>query len=357
MTGYVHVCAACGTRLEVPERYLGRAVRCSSCGARFVAGLTEANSPEVPAEPPATERDNGAFTARCAGCGRQLRIRERHLGQRLKCPACGAVFLATRDLSAPPGGDQLDTSPGESETRPRVPSDPTPKTGSEAVAGDRAAPPDNGSDQPALGAAEIAGEGVGYTHVCTACGSQMQVHARYLGRTLRCTTCRTEFVARARPWTGLPPPEATTSAAPVRRGTPPRGRSRRARWVVASVVLLAGLAAALWWLGSDRRQGFAGELFTVRKARGELGVLRRSDGGAIIAALDRETLGQLVAALARGDDAAAREISVSPRCLELSTGTRVRLLERRKRAVEARVRILDGPWSSRIVWVHIDWIR
>ena len=37
----------------------------------------------------------------------------------------------------------------------------------------------------------------GYIHTCDECGSQMQVHERYFGRELKCTTCRAEFVARS----------------------------------------------------------------------------------------------------------------------------------------------------------------
>jgi hypothetical protein len=33
------------------------------------------------------------------------------------------------------------------------------------------------------------------------------------------------------------------------------------------------------------------------------------------------------------------------------------VLERRKRGAEAQVRILDGPQSSRIVWVPIAWVK
>ena len=35
----------------------------------------------------------------------------------------------------------------------------------------------------------------GYIHTCGNCGAHMQVHERYLGRALKCTSCRTEFEA------------------------------------------------------------------------------------------------------------------------------------------------------------------
>ncbi|MBD3856971.1 MAG: hypothetical protein IFK92_10715, partial [Acidobacteria bacterium] len=35
----------------------------------------------------------------------------------------------------------------------------------------------------------------GYIHTCGNCGAHMQIHERYLGRALKCTSCRTEFEA------------------------------------------------------------------------------------------------------------------------------------------------------------------
>jgi len=43
--------------------------------------------------------------------------------------------------------------------------------------------------------------------------------------------------------------------------------------------------------------------------------------------------------------------------LAVAAGSRVRVLARSRRQAEARVRILDGPQSSRIVWVPITWVR
>jgi hypothetical protein len=137
----------------------------------------------------------------------------------------------------------------------------------------------------------------------------------------------------------------------------PEERARRRRWLAVGVVLAVLVGAALWWLGGDRQKGFASELFTVSKARTEIGVLRRGDESAVTAALDREALEEMIAALEAGDEAGFDRLRSSPRCIEIDAGTRVRVLERRKRAVEARVRVLEGPWSSRIVWVPIDWVK
>ena len=137
----------------------------------------------------------------------------------------------------------------------------------------------------------------------------------------------------------------------------PEERARRRRWLAAGAVLAVLVGAALWWLGGDRQKGFASGLFTVSKARTEIGVLGRGDESTVTAALDREALEEMIAALEAGDEAGFDRLRSSPRCIEIDAGTRVRVLERRKRAIEARVRVLEGPWSSRIVWVPIDWVR
>jgi hypothetical protein len=45
------------------------------------------------------------------------------------------------------------------------------------------------------------------------------------------------------------------------------------------------------------------------------------------------------------------------RFLEIEAGTRIRVLGYANNSREARVRILEGPWDSRIVWVPARWIR
>jgi len=190
-----------------------------------------------------------------------------------------------------------------------------------------------------------------------ACGSTMQVHARYFGRTLRCTSCRTEFEAVPPPAGGVQTVSDRLSMELDRAPIAPQERARRRRWLAVVVVLATLVGVVLWWLGSDRREGFASELFTVTKSRTELGVLHRGDHPSVTAALDREALEEMIAALQAGDEAGLERLRSSPRCIEIAAGTRVRVLERRKRSVEARVRVLEGPWESRIVWVPIDWVR
>lgn len=39
MPGYVHVCAECGQEMVVPERFLGRDLRCTGCGTGFRSAI------------------------------------------------------------------------------------------------------------------------------------------------------------------------------------------------------------------------------------------------------------------------------------------------------------------------------
>jgi hypothetical protein len=186
----------------------------------------------------------------------------------------------------------------------------------------------------------------------------MPIHPRYFGRELKCTSCRTEFVA-------TPPVDSTTPGPPAEfevaraTGESPSvsGDKHRWRWVIGAIVVVVAIAVPLWWLGEDRRQGPGSELFTVDKARTELGSLRCEGRETVTVSLDRETVRELIAALEADDKVAVQALRSSSRCTEVPAGTRVRVLERRKRAVEARVRIIEGPWASRIVWVPIDWVR
>jgi predicted Zn finger-like uncharacterized protein len=276
----------------------------------------------------------------CPACRTRLKVGANHLDQKIRCPRCEHVFVLLQQPSAQPPDSGADDIP----SRARAPS--TPPTVPQGPA--RQAPPGPVADGPTAAS---------YSHVCTACGAAMQVHARYFGRTLRCTSCRTEFDA-------LPPPAATPqtvsgrlSVELDREPVAPEERVRRRRWLTAAVVLAALFGAALWWLGSDRRHGLAGDLFTVSKARTEIGVLTRGAEPTVTVALDREMLHEMIAALEAGIEEDFERLRSSPRCIEVAAGTRVRVLERRKRAVEARVRVLEGPWESRIVWVPIDWVR
>jgi hypothetical protein len=154
----------------------------------------------------------------------------------------------------------------------------------------------------------------------------MQVHERYLGKTLRCTSCRTEFIA-----------DPADQVVEVEPATPVVVDDKHRRSPIRFfpwLLLLIPLAALLWWLGQDQSAGSAGRLFRAERSVGELADL--------YAGSDRDSL---------------RALESEGRCLGVSAGTRIRVLERSRKDPEARVRIVEGPWASRIVWVPATWIR
>lgn len=252
----------------------------------------------------------------CEACGVEMTVHERYYGRTLRCRECRAEFVA-----APTAAD---------------------------------APP-----APARTPAAA-------LHTCTACGTVMTVTERYYGRTLRCTGCGEEFVARI--------PVATTKQDQTDVATSPSperdrrqvvieipqddGRtSRRIRLGLVAVGVVAVVAALLWWLGGNREKGVGSSLFAAEKQRTQIGELRLGEEPTVPVALDRSAFDQLIEAVKSGEPGAVQEFRASPRCLSLPAGTRVRVLERRKRGAEARVRILEGPESSRIVWVPIRWVK
>lgn len=192
----------------------------------------------------------------------------------------------------------------------------------------------------------------GYVHTCDQCGSQMQVHERYVGRTLKCTSCRAEFVAELPPEGAAEPPPAPAVAAEE-----PAGRRSGSLWIVG-LFLLIPLAGVIWWLGQDQSEGPASGVFANKKAVGELAVLEVAGDRPVLVALDRQSVGALVD-LRDG----AVQIGVSSlmndddRFLAVDAGTRVRVLEYANGDREARVRIVEGEWVSRIVWVPSRWVR
>jgi predicted RNA-binding Zn-ribbon protein involved in translation (DUF1610 family) len=255
----------------------------------------------------------------CPSCGVEMTVHDRYYGRTLRCTGCRTEFVADPAAAA--------ASPPSS----RVP--PTTR------------------------------------HTCTACGATMTIPERYYGRTLRCTACGETFVARlpVAPASAPPPapPPAVEKAAPAPVPHPaapvaapdPAARSRRTRGILVIGVLAVALGALLWWLGGNREEGFGSSLFAAEKQRTQIGELRVDGEAMVPVALDREAFDELEAAAGSADPAALQAFRSSPRCLSLAAGTRVRVLERRKYDTEARVRILDGPQSSRIVWVPITWVK
>jgi hypothetical protein len=179
-----------------------------------------------------------------------------------------------------------------------------------------------------------------YVHVCSSCGTALTVHERYFGRTLRCTSCGQTFAAE--------PPEQLPEA-PVE----PVERPDRTGPVVLALTAVALVVAVLVWLGLPKAGSPFGSLFKRQLFTGQ--IVAVASGGQWYAAVDREVAEELVAA-ARDASAVARFES-DGRCLALRSGTPLRVIEVRKRDRVVVVRVLDGPWRDRQVWIPRAWVR
>jgi DNA-directed RNA polymerase subunit RPC12/RpoP len=248
------------------------------------------------------------YTHTCAHCGTEMSVHERYLGRTLRCTGCRAQFLA-------------DPEAARAETPARLP---------ESV-----------------------------RHICTACGTEMTVARRYYGRSLRCTECGEEFTARLPvvdpplpedpgPGESVIEPQVDTSGAGDRRSPMPA--------LVAGAAAVAVLALVLWYLGGDRSEGWGSSLFRTEKARTQIGTLHLGDAQRVPVALSRQGVESLLGLAASDRTAVPDQLVRSPGYVSVAAGTRVRVLQRR-RGAEAKVRILDGPQNSRIVWIPAAWVR
>ena len=190
----------------------------------------------------------------------------------------------------------------------------------------------------------------GYIHTCAGCGAHMQVHERYLGRTLKCTSCRREFLAEM--------PEGIVAEEPVVVAvddTESKKGPGRFLWLL---VVLIPLVCLIWWVGQDHNEGVGKTIFRAERAVGDNATLDTSLEWPVLVALDHDSVGALVDMQSGAADVGVTSlVNNNGRILEIETGTRIRILELTNKSREARVRILDGPWESRIVWVPADWIR
>ena len=188
----------------------------------------------------------------------------------------------------------------------------------------------------------------GYTHVCGNCGAQMEVHSRYAGRTLKCTSCRTEFVAE------MPEGDFESEAAvPVRSEPTPEKSPKR---FLPLLLLLIPLVGFVSWLTRD--DGPPETVFRDQRAVGEVASLDTGNSRPVMVALDQESVGALVdmrtGAIQLG---VSSLMTQQDRYLELEEGTKVRVLAYANEDREAQVRIMDGPWADKTVWVPKRWLR
>jgi hypothetical protein len=178
----------------------------------------------------------------------------------------------------------------------------------------------------------------------------MQVHERYLGRTLKCTSCRTEFEAVM--------PEGAIVEEPV---LPDLGddeaKPGAKRFIPWLLLALIPIAALVWFLGQDQSEGPASAVFREGRSVGENATVDTGLGRPVLAALDHEAVAALQTIGQGNVQINVGALMDQDRYIELPAGTSVRVLEYANKSREARIRILEGPWQSKVVWVPTRWIR
>jgi len=190
----------------------------------------------------------------------------------------------------------------------------------------------------------------GYIHTCGNCGAHMQVHERYLGRTLKCTSCRTEFEAVMPE--GAVPDEPTLPELPEDGSKP--SAARFIPWIVLLLIPVVGL---LWFLGQDQSEGPAQTAFRAQRPVGSNATVDTGMDRPVLVALEYEAVGPLVTMGQGSVQINVNALMDQKRYIELPSGTAVRVLEYADKSRVARIRVLEGPWQSRIVWVPARWIR
>jgi len=186
----------------------------------------------------------------------------------------------------------------------------------------------------------------GYTHTCASCEARLPIRERYVGRTLHCPHCGTEFLADP----------ALADVDDLVDDLAAGQQSRGFPWLAVLAVAAIGVAAA-WWLGRSDDSGPLGRLFRADPSPGQFAELRLDGRQQVVAAMDHETVGFIVAALEDDDPGSIQALQAQGRVIEVAPGTRVKVIDRVRREHAARIRILQGPWTGRVVWVPESALR
>jgi hypothetical protein len=187
-----------------------------------------------------------------------------------------------------------------------------------------------------------------FVHTCDKCGTQMQVHERYFGRTLKCTKCRTEFVAEMREEDLAAPPPAAVAREPARekQGKP---------WLLMLLLLIPVIGFVFWLV---RDEGPPETSFRDQHAVGDVAELDTGTTRPVLVALDQESVGALVDMRTGAIQLGVSSLMTNTdRYLEVEAGTKARVLAYANEDREAKVRIVDGPSAGKDVWVPRRWLR
>jgi len=179
----------------------------------------------------------------------------------------------------------------------------------------------------------------GYTHTCAVCDTKLKIHDRYVGRTLHCPTCGTEFLADP---TLADIDDIIDELAPERKRSIP--------WLPIIICVTSLVVAALWF-GQADPDGFLADLFRPSRAAGHFAELRIAGRDQVPAAMDQETAVFVVNALEDADPGSLEALKIQGRIIDVVSGTKVKVIELVGRDGTARARVLEGQWTGRVLWV------
>jgi hypothetical protein len=150
-------------------------------------------------------------------------------------------------------------------------------------------------------------------------------------------------------------PDVQVVVAPT--GGDPEPEKKTGRFFLAILVLIP-VAGLIWWLGQDQSEGPGSSVFREQHVVGAIATVDTGTDRPVLVALDQESVGALVDMRTGAIQVGVTSLmNNDDRFLELEAGTKIRVLEYANKDREARVRIIEGPWESRIVWVPARWIR
>ncbi|MFZ5787972.1 MAG: hypothetical protein ACOY3Y_16160 [Acidobacteriota bacterium] len=101
MATFAHTCAGCGKQLAIPDRYVGRDLKCPACGAPFRVAPPE---PEPPPPPPPVASTEEPFPSALESATEALRSRDAGAGAAADTPSLpevsdgGAVYWRLRRI-------------------------------------------------------------------------------------------------------------------------------------------------------------------------------------------------------------------------------------------------------------------
>jgi hypothetical protein len=185
----------------------------------------------------------------------------------------------------------------------------------------------------------------GYTHTCAACDAKLKIHERYVDRVLHCTECGTEFLAD---------PTLADIDDIIEDLIPEEKRS------IPWLPILFGVSVVIigvFIFGQTDPDGFFAKLFRPTRTAGHLAFLGLEGRDRIPAGMDRETVVFVVDAIEDQDPGSLQALKAQGRIIEVADGTKVKVIEILRQDRMARVRILEGEWTGRVLWVPVMALR